>query len=96
MRVGKPPAKHRRPQQTCTELPSSPLLASCQRYACELCRLQESLTSQESADISRKLVLEKLNPLLGRHCPETKAHSVFRAGPQRPLKPVLPWVAEIN
>lgn len=69
-----------------------PLLcqALCQCYTYEPCHLQESLASQESADITRKLVLEKLSSLFERYCPETKAHSVFRAGPQRPLKPVLP------
>lgn len=61
-----------------------------QCYTYELCHLQESLASQESADITRKLVLEKLSPLFERHCPETKALSLFRAGPQRPLEPVLP------
>lgn len=68
--MGKPPVRLcRRPQLTLGELapflPLGTMPVSFYTYK-----------NLSSADVTRKLVSEKLTLLLGRRCPEAKAHSV--------------------
>lgn len=62
----------RYPQQTTHELLPLPVI----RYYASVTHTNSDIYKNlSSARVIRKLVLEKRNPLLGRHCTETEAHS---------------------